>query len=582
MRIIMKTANSNALSHKLLTIDLSSQKYKISPVNANAIKKYLGGRALGAYLYSKNVRKPTDAKNSVFIMPGLLTGSNLFSVSRSEFVTSSAKTGLLVASSFGGFFGAYLRMAGYSGLEITGKAKELTYAVVIDNKVQFYSATFLKGKSPAETRARLLEKHKDITANRAVSVVSIGLAGENLVKYASTFFDDRVAGRSGTGWHFGFKNLKALVFIGDIKPYTNSAFNAVVKESVLKKNEYEKQNGNDHATAPYISYANETQTLPASNYKRNFVEDNELKQLDAKEYYKKVVKKTACWTCPLACTRFTKGKFNNEEVKGPEYETLWSLGANLDNFDLDVVIEANRLCDTYGLDTISTGGVLGWYKECVDSQLIDDTWSVDRMFELIRLIAENRDIGKKLSGGVVNASIEFGVGSDKIAHSKGLELPAWDPRVSIGMALGYAVAPTGGDHCKQWTVEEDTADPKTQFNTKDKAQRVLDSQLRNMLGDALGLCMFAEFLYDYKTATKLINAYLEADFTEAQLRDNLMEALKLERAINRKLGHSHKDDVLPPRIIGYPVLVRGKEFVLTQDMFDEMKQDYYRLMGEVE
>jgi aldehyde:ferredoxin oxidoreductase len=332
-----------------------------------------------------------------------------------------------------------------------------------------------------------------------------------------------------------------------------------------------------YATPTYTEYANELQAYPASNYRRNSISEAELSGISYEAYKKRAPRKSTCWSCPLACTLDVKSK-NRGLVRGPEYETLWALGANCDNFDMDVVIECNYLCNSYGLDTINTGSVLAWYKECIDTGLTKDTWSSERMVELIHNIANRTGIGDALAEGAVKAAKKLGFGENLIAHSKGLELPAWDPRTAIGMALAYATAPTGGDHCKAWTVESNTSDPKKQFQTKGKAEDVIEKQNESALLDSTGTCMFAAiFMYENETWSEILAAYLGLSISPEKLEKIGDIIFQLEHQINKKLGHDISENVLPERIIGYEIEVGGKKVKLTQEMFDEMLQQYYKL-----
>jgi aldehyde:ferredoxin oxidoreductase len=563
---------------KILTINLSNPSIRERKITEEEVKKYLGGRGLGAHLYSQNVKEADDPDNSIFIVPGLLTGTNFASSSRLNFVSSSPLTGFLINSSAGGFFGAYLKSQGIWGLEIKGRGEQWTLLKINENGVEIDDASDLVGRNVYEVRD-ILKGDK----GRARSVASIGRGGENLVKYSIVQFDDRAAGRAGSGWHFGYKELKAIVVDRGELPLEMSdteKAKQLVKEFRGRKAEHElEEDVETYCSVTALSYSNDIETFPASNYRRNSVTDEEISGLTLDKFQEKTVRKEACWSCPLACTRKTKSKYNEAEVKGPEYETLWSLGANADNFDMDVVIEADRLCDEYGLDTISTGSVMAWYKECVDKGNIEDDWSPERMFELIEMVGKREGVGDKLAEGVVRAAELLEVGRDYAAHSKKLELPAWDPRTAIGMAVNYATAPTGGDHCKGWTVSADVGDEKGRFNTEEKPKHVIESQNESVVMDALGTCMFADFLYDDNIWGECIKAYLGFNVDSAELKECANRIFNLEHDINIELGLTYEDNILPPRIIGYELEVDGDKVKLTREMFDEMMENYYELRG---
>lgn len=562
----------------VLLVNLSSGESSFDDVELDVIKKYLGGRGLGAYLYSQDPRKPEDPKNSFFIVPGLLTGTSFPSSSRLNFVSSSPVTSGMLSSSAGGFFGAYLKSNNIWALEVTGVSDKWVYLEISKEGMKIKDAKDLVGKNVYEVREELKSRY-----NGDVSVASIGRAGENGVRFAIVQFGNRAAGRAGSGWHFGHKKLKAIVVKKDKLPVEmkdSTEINRIVCNLRERKAQHELDEGiESYNTAPYVNYANDVEAIPASNYRRTSVSKEEISGIDTPEYEKRTVKKESCWSCPLACTRLTKGKYSKKTVKGPEYETLWSLGANCDNFDLDVLIECNRFCDDFGMDTISTGGVLGWYKECMDKGLIDGEWTPEKMFELIEQMGEQKGEGKLLTNGALEAAKKFGFGEDFVAHSKGLELPAWDPRTAIGMAITYATSPTGGDHCKGWTVSHDVDDPKGRFNTEGKVKNVIEEQNTSALLDSLGTCMFADFMYDEEMWAKCLSVYLEENFTSKELKRSGEEVFQLEHEINKKLGQKLSDNKLPPRIIGFEVEVNGEKKKLTQDMFDKMIKEFYKLRG---
>jgi len=560
----------------ILKINLSDKSYKLASIDKKIIKTYLGGRGLGAYLYSKSPKKAEDPDNSVFIVPGLLTGTMFPSSSRSFVVTSSPLTNYYTASSFGGMFGAFLKHSGISVLEMSGRSNTWHYLVVEDSKVAFKDAKDLMGKTVLETQEILQKKFKD----RKVSIAAIGQGGENLVKFSSLMFDKRAAGRTGTGWHFGFKKIKAIVVVGgnNLEISENpQKVRKIIRELFSKKLENDKKKP-DYATSAFTEWSNLVQTYPASNYRNNFVSGKDIIGLSGDTLKKFGVKKEACWSCPLACTRIVKDQ-KLQEVKGPEYETIWALGANCDNFDMGVVIKCNHLCDSFSLDTISTGGVLAWYKECIDVGLVRDKWSPDKMYKLIEETALRKGVGKYLADGVVVAAKHFGFGSELVAHSKGLELPAWDPRSAIGMAVSYATSPTGGDHCKGWTVAEDTAEPKVRFSIKGKAQNVIKQQNRSALIDSLGTCMFAEFLYDLDIWSQIISAFFGWKKSLVELNKVGEKVFDTEYKINKKLGHKLSENTLPSKIIDYEIKVDGEKVVLTRKMFTDMMRDYVKLRG---
>ena len=67
-----------------------------------------------------------------------------------------------------------------------------------------------------------------------------------------------------------------------------------------------------------------------------------------------------CMTgCVIHCSNVYNDKDGNYVSSGVEYETIWALGANCDNGDIDAIAQMDRLCDDIGLDTIEMGDTFG-------------------------------------------------------------------------------------------------------------------------------------------------------------------------------------------------------------------------------
>src|SRR3989442_7647039 len=161
------------------------------------------------------------------------------------------------------------------------------------------------------------------------------------------------------------------------------------------------------------------------------------------------------------------------------------------NDDPHIVVHANKLCDQYGLDTISTGGILGFYRECIERGLVDDTWPTNEtMFHLIDAIAHRRGIGDVLGEGTLRPSHVFdGESQDFAIQQCGMDLPAYDPRGSFGMFLCYVFGPRHGCHNKAWTVYMElgmSLDGRT--GPEGKPKLVSDLLDETAVIDSIGIC----------------------------------------------------------------------------------------------
>jgi aldehyde:ferredoxin oxidoreductase len=196
---------------KILHVDMTGGISRTEAVNDEFIESYVGGRGFAIKLLWNNLIKnnpvdPLGPENMLVVAAGPLTGVYLPSSGKNSFASISPATGLFGDSSMGGGFGVELRQAGYDAVAIVGKARELSYLLIDDDQITIVPCPELKGKGNLETEGRIRDKLGD----HGVRVASIGVAGENLVRFACVTSEwSRNAGRTGIGAVMGSKNLKA-------------------------------------------------------------------------------------------------------------------------------------------------------------------------------------------------------------------------------------------------------------------------------------------------------------------------------------------------------------------------------------
>ena len=258
-----------------------------------------------------------------------------------------------------------LKYAGYDGVIISGKAKALVYIYIDDARVELKNAADLWGKNTHQAELMLNDRLND------AKTLLIGQAGENQVIMScitSEFY--RQAGRGGIGAVMGSKNLKAIAVRGS-GGLTFPGIGKLMRAINKIKNEDTLTDDNLWAytdgTAQLVEACQSIGTLPTYNFQDGVFGDFEQIGTDA---LKKVrIGKKACFACPLACGNYSR--VGEAIVEGPEYETLALCGSNCGISDLAAIIEFNRLCDDYGLDTISAGNVTAFAMEMTEKGLHD-------------------------------------------------------------------------------------------------------------------------------------------------------------------------------------------------------------------
>ncbi|RLI72487.1 aldehyde:ferredoxin oxidoreductase, partial [Archaeoglobales archaeon] len=493
----------------------------------------------------------------------------------------------------GGFFGPYLKFAGYDALIVKGKSKKPVY-ILIDETVEIKDASHLWGKDTFETE-------DTIKADEGkVQVLSIGPAGENLVRFACiTHNKGRQFGRSGAGAVMGSKNLKAIAVRGDkrvevadpdaLEKFRNE-LNEKIKERLAALSEY--------GTPQMAGLINSSGSLPTRYWTEGYFD--RLENISAETMKKRIYKrKKACFACSVACGKVSKveeGFYSGTEVEGPEYETLYAFGPLCDNDNLESIVKANEVCDKLGMDTISAGNILAFVMECSEKGILDKVLEFgdhSGMIHLLYKVAYRKDIGNTLAEGVKKAASVIGKGTERIAvHVKGLEPPGFDPRGLKGVALAYAVSPRGACHVRHLAHRPNVTGTHP-FDSKKKIDRLsyddqpeLIKKLEDFytIVDSMILCKFitlptvGPILWDdmanlYQIVTGIPTDVKKLIFISERIND-------LVRLINIREGVVRADDTLPYRFMNTPLkngASRGE--IVEKRKFERMLDRYYELRG---
>jgi len=580
---------------KLLWVDLDKGNASVLNLSDEFCLKYVGGRGFGIKLIWDNLkhyRNPFDPQNLIVIAPGPLTGLYLPASGKTSFISISPATGIYGDSSMGGSFGVELRQAGYDAIVIKGKAKRLSYLWIDDDEVEIVENEGLKEKGCLEVEGILKNELKD----DHLSIASIGVAGENLVRFACMSADwSRNAGRTGLGAVLGSKNIKALVIRGskdlpvfDLKRLKEISDASFEKLKSHKYFEFWQQQG----LMSVIDYVNEAGVMPTYNFKDGqFDQAERINGYEMQAKYK--IGDTACFACPMACGNIClvkEGKYSGTVVEGPEYETACIFGPNLGVDNFACILKANALCDDLGLDTISTGNLIGVLIEAQETGLISEEevggmrlkWGDEEsIIQMIHDIAYREGIGDLLADGSLELLKKMPQLRPILSQVKGLEQSAYDGRASISMALGYATSDIGAHHTRAWPLAKELELGKD-WSLEEKADLVIYHQTLRPLFDMLGVCRlpWIELGFDENTYAQFYSAVTGIDISLDELLKKSNELYDLTRCINIKLGISKEDDYPPERCFSTPIPSgpqAGK--VLSQEEYEKVLAIYYQKRG---
>lgn len=585
---------------KILHVDLTDGKTTEEELREDRAHAFLGGKGLGAFLLFRSTRSgidPLSEENTLIFSTGPLTGTIAPTGNRFAVVTKSPVTGAFLDSHCGGPFGVGLKKSGYDVLSIGGSCDEQSILILQEGRVDIQSAKEVSGKSTIDTEAILKKRFGE-----DATIACIGPAGERLARLACIFSGLRAAGRGGSGAVMGSKKLKAIIAKGTERIMVRNPElfmkAAWLAHRLIRMHETTVRQLPRYGTNNILETINATGGLPVNNFQSAGLENPQ--EITGESWRKWVwIKDTACFNCPIGCSKtalLRSGKYAGTVIDGPDYETTWALGPNCGVTERDAIVKANELCDLYGVDTISTGGTIAFAMECFEKGIlsIEDLDGIearfgdaDAMVTLTEKICKGEGVGRILQNGTKNSAESLSILRQSRSlpeyamQSKGLELPAYEPRAAQGMGLGYATSDRGGCHLRAYTANQELlghgggVDPRA---TKGKAQLVIDKQNEKAVVDSVGICFFSLYAIALKEIRRMVVAATGVDFKTTKDLESVGERVyNLTRLFNIREGLSRKDDVLPYRFTNEPLpgpVAKGEVVKLS-----EMLAEYYSLRG---
>jgi aldehyde:ferredoxin oxidoreductase len=608
--------NTGGYAGKTAWIDLTHKEVEITTTDSELMKLYMGGTGFGVKLLYDHIKPGTDPlgpENLLIFAAGPLTGSDSPSSSRMAVTARSPLTGAVGMATSGGHFPSEMKYAGFDIIAIKGAAKEPTYLLLDKGRVSFRSAKKLWGMNTFDCQEFIKE---DLPGN-GYRIACIGQAGEKISLIASIINERRAAGRKGLGAVMGAKKLKAVVVRGDRKVAIAEPerFQTALVELLRRYKAHPTlySSFSKHGTSALVDSTSELGIFPTHNYSAtglyDYAEDTGYETQD-----KDIVRKNPCRRCPAACSQVRisqEGDYPGVLTEGPEFETAWAFGGNTGVSDVSAIYLADRLCDEYGLDTISVGSVIGFAMELYERGIITskETDGLELNFgnhqaqiELIHKIAFRKEFGDILADGVVKASERIGRGSESYAmHVKGLELPAYDVRGAKTHGVNYSTAYTGGDHNRGYAFQEIFGIPVPigydRFSIDGAAELCMWNQIMEMaLCDCPMICAFMiseGLLRDEEqgntqelterrigTVSELVSAATGLAFTPAELILLGERVNTLARCFNLREGFTRADDYLPERLTVEPIPGGPSKGALTSlEEQDTMLDRYYAAFG---
>jgi len=626
---------SKGFAGKTLYINLTKKTIKEKPVTGQMKKIFTGGRGFGLKLLWDEINPSTrwdSDENELVITTGPLCGTTQYPGSgKSLCLSVSPSTDILCDSNVGGFFGPYLKFSGFDAIEIQGKAKD-EVIILIDSE---NGVIRVETAPDEETNSHLINEQltymyasndSDISRQK-ISVVSAGKGAENSFWGCMnfSFYDIRrkvcrmkQAGRGGLGTVLRDKHIKAIVCKVEkvdglsnhpADPDTLANIGTKMHREIRDLDQYQC-NMRTVGTAHLVEIMDDYDLLPTENYRfGSFPKASKIYSPEFFKHFTKIIP-DGCWHgCTMACAKTVDGftvmtgpyKGQRVTVDGPEYETC-GCGSNMSIWDPLWILEFNFYCDTYGLDTISTGTAIAFYMEMYEYGILNKHRCGDlelcfgngeAALELLHRIAqadsnEFIQIAGKGIRRVKDWIIKKGWGEKQLVNdcgmeSKGLEYSEYVTKESLAMQGGYGLTLKGPQHDEAWLIFMDMVN--NQIPTfKDKAEALHYFPMWRTWFGINGLCKLpwndvepignaetdepAKVPEHVQNYVEYQNAVTGWNVDKEELILQSERCYNWQRAMNVWMGRGRrKDDWIPYRSMGP---VTKMEYLSRSDRYDKV------------
>ncbi|WP_025323414.1 aldehyde ferredoxin oxidoreductase N-terminal domain-containing protein [Deferrisoma camini] len=570
-----------------LEIDLTRGSIQKVPTDPSWTEMFLGGQGTAAKILWDRVGPEVqafDPENLLIFTAGLLVGTPVPGANRTVVNTISPQTGLYAHSIFGAFFGPELKHAGYDQIVFRGKAPDLVYLWIHNDKVELRDATHLRGKGAQET-ARLIREELGVPE---AQVAAIGLAGENRV-YMATIEHSSASASRGVGAVMGDKRLKAIAVRG-----TQDLQLAKPEKIFQLSLDMFKAISENPFTGDIMAHEDDEEF-----HVDNFAWGNARKRIkgfwnkEREERWKKIsesvrLRWTGCYNCPKDC---------HQAIKVPGHETYFQKCYSKLTYamaaykEIDFNYQILAKTQAYGLDGFSTPQVLAFAVELYEAGILTDEDlpgfpedNGDRFFYLLEKIVRREGVGDALANGVYHAARQIGRGAEKYDHNtmkKFEQVPLKLKMINFPYFLMYATGEkmnitqiegsypqvpiadkkereefvkrweAAPERFKKWYLEWE---PRT-HPPLEAAVHICDwNETMHYIDDAIGMCAFLSSFrgqfggqppYHIYNLPKFIAAAAGIELTPQELWNLARRNRNLIRAINVRRGLRRKDERPP-------------------------------------
>ncbi|MFQ6095053.1 MAG: aldehyde ferredoxin oxidoreductase family protein [Candidatus Bathyarchaeia archaeon] len=587
-------SNLGGYAGKFLRLDLTNERTTDVIFDEETLRNYIGGTGIGAKILYDEVPPDVDwsnPENRLILASGPLGGTRIGGSGTFSLVTKGALTNGATSVQANGLFGAYIKFSGYDGVIVQGASRRWLYLYINDGEAELREASHLLGRDTYET-VELVRKDLG-KKERQVTVVSIGPAGEHLVRFAGVFAEKgHSASHNGPGAVMGSKKLKAIAVSRGKK-----GVEVKDKDKLAKVAEELFQNAKTFTGTVggvYKGHKSGEGWLPIKNYLTNLwdIPDGRIEAFSEEQIRKTFGSKpNPCWACRLThSTMMTipEGPYKGMVVEEPEYEQLAAWGPVIDLKDISSAMMLSSLTDRLGLENNEAGWLVGWVMECFERGFLtkDDLdglemrWgNVEAVRQLLHMIAHRQGVGDLLAEGVMRASQKVGGEAAKCAiyTVKGNTPRGHDHRTRWFEMLDTCLSNTGTIETGPAAAYFGRAELQGPTDPMEISTAVAEMKGMMVFEDSLVVCRFNGRM-NLLLESEAVSAVTGWDFTPEEAKRVGLRAVNLMRAFNIRAGITRELDRPSARYGSTPVdgPSKGKSIM---PHWEKMLKNYYSLMG---
>ncbi|WP_456371032.1 aldehyde ferredoxin oxidoreductase N-terminal domain-containing protein [Geoglobus sp.] len=427
---------------RLLEVDLTERKHEVHEVELEKYEKWLGTMGI-AYEIAKTLSggfDPLSEDNFIVFSAGILANTTVPGATKVVAVTKNPLNRTYGPSVGGGAFARDMKRAGFDFILIKGRADRPVWIDVFDGKVEIRDADFW-GEDALDSYELLKERGR--------SVLTIGQAGENLVRYALALIDGiHHLGKAGLGAVMGSKNLKAIRVggTGKARIANEDGFRAAVKEfrESVMRDRVTKIYAEMGIMAAWDSWAKHGYL--ARRMKSEAVSESVAREFGVEKYLREIkLRSTGCHGCPSPCKAILRAEVDGKEIVTPSSLYLgvaYEFGVKCGVESAERAVLCHDVANRLGIDAMMFAelfDILATLKEEGRADVGIER-SSKAVIELMEKTVRHEGIGELLARGVdgLKERYEF-----EDYFIKKME-PLFDPRVASGSeAFGLLTNPRG-------------------------------------------------------------------------------------------------------------------------------------------